>query len=305
MTILTRRVVAAFALALLAAAGGCSGDAGSGERSGPPSVPRIESVPLGDRPFTLHVPSAYKEGTAIPLLVLLHGYTSSGSAQEAYLKIRSEAERRGILYATPNGTMDQRRDRFWNATDACCNRFGSTVDDSAYLADVIAAVSSRYSVDAARVYLVGHSNGAFMSYRMACDHADLIAAIAALNGAMLSDVSECKPSQAVSVLDIHSDGDELIQYGGGLIAGNPYPSAQATVDAWVALNGCDGAPDTSAAPLDLESNVDGPETTVTAYGICRENSTVALWTIHDGRHVPAFTPNFVPAVLDFLLAQSL
>jgi len=155
------------------------------------------------------------------------------------------------------------------------------------------------------VYLVGHSNGAFMSYRMACDHADLIAAIAALNGAMLSDVSECKPSQAVSVLDIHSDGDELIQYGGGVIAGSPYPSAQATVDAWVAFDGCDATADTSAAPLDLESSVDGPETTVTAYGICGENSTVALWTIHDGRHVPAFTPNFVPAVLDFLLAQSL
>ncbi len=102
----------------------------------------------------------------------------------------SEAEKRGLLYAVPDGTTDTRGDRFWNATAACCNFYGSTVDDSTYLTEVIAAVSARYSVDPARVYLAGHSNGAFMSFRMACEHADLIAAIAVLNGAMVNDVSD-------------------------------------------------------------------------------------------------------------------
>jgi polyhydroxybutyrate depolymerase len=264
----------------------------------------MESVPLGDRPFTLYVPSSYRSGTALPLLVLLHGYTSSGSGQERYLEIAPEAEKRGILYAVPDGTMDGRRNRFWNATDACCNFYGSTVDDATYLTEVIAAVSDKYSVDPARIYLAGHSNGAFMSFRMACDHADLIAAIAVLNGAMFNDASRCKPSRPLSVLNIRGDADDLIRYNGGQIGGNGYPSTQLTVNAWVEIDGCSPTPDTTLAPLDLASDVEGAETTVTRYGGCQEEAEVALWTIRGGSHVPAFTPDFVPAVLDFLLAQS-
>jgi polyhydroxybutyrate depolymerase len=285
-----------------------------GEVSGPlpGPTPRIDrpaqqmvSMTLGDRPFTLYVPSSYRIGTALPLLVMLHGYTSSGSRQENYLKIAPEAEARGILYAVPDGTTDTQGDRFWNATNACCNFYGSTVDDSTYLAEVIAAVSARYSVDPARVYLAGHSNGAFMSFRMACEHADLIAAIAVLNGAMLNDMSRCKPSQPVSVLNIRGDADNLIRNGGGQFRGNPYPSTEATVRDWVTLDGCGATPVSSEMMLDLASDVDGVETTMTTYRGCQRNSTVELWTIRDGSHVPAFTANFIPAVLDFLLAQSL
>ncbi len=300
-------MLAAALVVMVTATGGCTGGAPTPglSPSAEPPVQRMESVPLGDRPFTLYVPSAYRAGTALPLLVLLHGYSSSGAGQEGYLKIASEAEKRGILYAVPDGTTDARNDRFWNATEACCNFNGSTVDDSTYLTEVIAAVSARYSVDATRVYLAGHSNGAFMSFRMACEHADLIAAIAVLNGAMFTDMSRCKPSQPVSVLNIRGDADDLIRYDGGRIGGNLYPSTAATVNAWVIHNGCVAVPVNSDSELDLVTDVDGAETTVTTYGGCGENSSVELWRIRGGSHVPAFTPNFVPAVLDFLLAQSL
>jgi polyhydroxybutyrate depolymerase len=160
-------------------------------------------------------------------------------------------------------------------------------------------------VDSRRVYLIGFSNGAFMSFRMACDHADLIAAIAALNGAMWSDPSKCRPSQPVSVLNIRGSADTVIRNPGGSFAGFTYPSTDATVKDWVTLDGCGAAPVNSDTPLDLASDVAGAETTVTAYSGCRQDSTVALWTIRDGSHVPRFTADFVPAVLDFLLAQSL
>ena len=104
-------------------------------------------IQLGDRPFTLHVPSTYEAGKAAPLLVLLHGYTASGQAQEAYLKFAPEADKRGLLYATPDGTVDPRGNRFWNATDACCNLYGATVDDAAYLTDLVKVISTRYTVD--------------------------------------------------------------------------------------------------------------------------------------------------------------
>ena len=102
-----------------------------------------QTIQLGDRPFTLHVPSTYQAGKAAPLLVLLHGYTASGQGQEAYLKFAPEADKRGLLYATPDGTVDPRGNRFWNATDACCNLYGATVDDAAYLTDLVKVISTR------------------------------------------------------------------------------------------------------------------------------------------------------------------
>lgn len=292
----TRSLAVVSALLVLLAGVGCGDEA--------PSVQRMETVQLGDRPFTLYVPGSYRVGTAAPLLVLLHGYTGYSAGQEAYMRIAPEANRRGILYAVPDGIVDQEGNRFWNATDACCNFYGSTVDDSTYLTEVIASVSQRYTVDPARVYLTGFSNGAFMSFRMACEHADLIAAIVAINGAMLNDPSQCRPAQPVSVLNVRGDADDVIRNQGGLFRGNRYPSTESTVSSWVTFNGCTASPEGSASPLDLESSVDGPETSVTTYGGCQRGTTVALWTIRGGPHVPAFTEDFVPALLDFLLAHS-
>jgi len=91
---------------------------------------------------------------------------------------------------------------------------------------------------------------------------------------------------------------------GGGITGHAYPSTETTVADWVGLDGCAGTPDTSAAPLDLDSGLPGAETTVSRYRGCQGGATVELWTMKDGQHVPAVGPAFVPAVLDFLLAQS-
>jgi polyhydroxybutyrate depolymerase len=307
---MSRSRLAVLAVSVAFAVAGCDSAAppaappSSGAPAGVAAGTGTQTIQLGDRPFTLHVPSAYQAGKAAPLLVLLHGYTSSGQGQEAYLRIAPEAEKRGLLYATPDGTVDARNNRFWNATDACCNLYGATVDDAAYLTDLIKAISTRYTVDTTRVYLVGHSNGAFMSFRMACDHADIVTAIAALNGAMWSDTAKCRPSRPVSVLSIRGTADSTIIYGGGAIAGHAYPSTETTVGDWISLDGCGPAADTSAAPLDLDAALPGAETTISRYGGCQSGAKVEAWTMTDGKHVPAVGPAFVPAVLDFLLAQS-
>lgn len=262
------------------------------------------TLTLHDRKFTLHVPDSYDPAKPVPLLVLLHGYTASGAQQESYLKFTPESDRLGFLYAYPDGTTDRRGDRYWNATDACCDLFHTNVDDSRYLSDVIKRIESVYRVDARRVYLAGHSNGAFMSFRMACDHADQITAIAALNGAMWQDPSRCKPSGPVSVLDIRGTADETIAYGGGGIMGNSYPSAATTDEDWLKLDGCAGTP-TTAPALDLVPALPGAETAVQRYATgCTGGSTVETWTINGGSHVPAFGDGFASAVMGFLLARA-
>jgi len=134
-------------------------DGGGGVWSGPIG---------GERPVEVVVPPGYDPAKPAPLLLLLHGYVAGGGLQEVYLDLEPEAAARGYLFAQPFGTTDKTGLPFWNATDACCNFYGSTVDDSAYLAMVIAQIRQAYSVDPTRIFLVGHSNGGFMTHRMAC-----------------------------------------------------------------------------------------------------------------------------------------
>jgi polyhydroxybutyrate depolymerase len=239
-----------------------------------------------------------------PLVILLHGYTSSGQETEDYLKFTAEADARGFLYAHPDGTVDVLGHRFWNATDACCDLGKSHVDDSLYLSTVIDQIKVRYSVDPRRVFIVGHSNGAFMAQRMACDHADQIAAVVSVSGAMAADVSACKPQAPVSVLEIHGTADDVINYDGGMIQGHAYPSVATTVADWVSLNGCQNQADPSAAQLDLDSSLDGNETTVTKYAMgCKRGTEVELWTVTGGGHIPKISPTFAATVSGFLLSH--
>ncbi len=274
-----------------------SGSAGGGGGGG-------GETPIGgDRPVTLFVPSGYDAQKPTPLLVMLHGYGASGALEELYLNFDDEAEKRGFLYATPDGTVDADGKRFWNATPACCNFGNVAVDDVAYIMGFIAQIQARYNVDPKRIFLFGHSNGGFMSYRMACDHAETFAAIASLAGAMFADPSACNPSEPVSVAQIHGTSDDVIDYLGGTTGPASYPPASESVADWGGYNGCDAAPDTSAPPLDLEKSIAGDESTVSRYLNCDPGGAAELWTIQGGSHIPALSTTFAATVFDFLSAH--
>jgi polyhydroxybutyrate depolymerase len=261
--------------------------------------------PFDERPYQLLVPDSYDPGTPTPLIVLLHGYTATGAIQLAYFGLADVAEEQGLLVAYPDGTVDGVNNQFWNATDACCNFSASDVDDVAYLTAVMDDVAARYNVDPARVYMVGHSNGGFMSHRMACDRADRVAAIVSLAGATWADPAQCQPSEPVAILQVHGSSDATIFYGGGVITGNAYPAAADTVASWAALNGCTGELETSETPLDLDGSIAGDETRVDRTAGCPSaGAEVELWTIEKGSHVPSLIqPIWPETIVEFLLAH--
>lgn len=259
-----------------------------------------------DRPIEVLVPDDLDPDEPAPLVVLLHGYGADGAIQTAYFGMAEAAAERGMLLVAPSGTEDVTGLRFWNATDACCARAGggdgTDVDDVGYLLDVIDTVEADHAVDPNRVYLVGHSNGGFMSFRMACDHADVVAAIVSLAGATFADPADCSPTEPVATLQVHGTADETIEYDGGAIRGTAYPSAAETLEAWVANNGCDPEPD-DPAPEPRQLVVDVDPATVIAHSSCDPGGHAELWTIPGGVHIPALTPDFSDQVLDFLLAH--
>jgi polyhydroxybutyrate depolymerase len=260
-----------------------------------------EAALVAARPYTLHEPPQAKDPA--PLVVLLHGYGASGATQAAYLNFAPATDAAGMLLAIPDGTPNALEKRFWNATDACCAGRRTDVDDSSYLRAIVADVAAHHAVDPLRVYFVGHSNGGFMSYRMACDHADVVAAIVSLEAATWADTAKCRPSQSVAVLEIHGTGDQLIKYDGGANSGRRYPGAEQTVKTWARYDGCSLTPDDpEPAPHALE--VGRPPATVTAYTKdCRGNGHAELWTQPNGVHIPALDSTFSTQVVAFLLAH--
>lgn len=261
------------------------------------------SALLEARPYRLVVPA--EKAQPATLVVLLHGYGSSGTVADGYMKLSQLAQQQGFLLAAPDGTVDARGMRFWNATDACCNRDGREVDDVAYLSALIDEVKALYSVDAGRVFVIGHSNGGFMAHRLACERADRVAAIVSLAGATWKSPKRCSPSRPVSVLQVHGVADQVIRYAGGEHApgSTQYPSAMETVSIWAQKNGCGAKPATASALRDfLEPS--GAETREDDFEACPAGGAVTLWSMDKGSHVPALREGFSAALYGWLVAHA-
>ena len=254
------------------------------------------------RPYSEFVPSSYSSTSAVPLVIALHGYSSSGKQLESFVNFKAVAEQRGFILVSPDGTVDATGNQFWNATEVCCNFF-SEVDDDAYLISILNDMESKYSIDRKRIYFVGHSNGGFMSYRMACKHSDRIAAIASLAGATFLNSSDCGAKNPVSVLQIHGTSDATILYNGGAILGKQYPSATASTAQWATFNRCSNNATPRADKLDLVTTIAGNETSITSWNNCRNGTEVELWTLDQGAHTPALSTTFASKVYDFLASH--
>ncbi len=263
------------------------------------SAPRVLSVGTV-RPAQVVVPAG--PAKARPLVLVLHGYGSSGAAIDRYLRLRAAAAARGVVLAFPDGTLENGNgNRFWNATNNCCDFYNSGVDDSAYLASLVDAIAQQTPIDRARVYAFGHSNGGFMAYRLACDHADTFAAVAVLAGATFADKARCAPSKPVSVLSINGTADYIVNIAGGPEF-DPYPSTATSLRYWASYDGC--GPNVTlrrTGTLHLLATGTKRETTTFSSRPCPAGVNVDFWRMAGAPHSPNFNTSFGPDVLAWLL----
>lgn len=286
------------------------GGSASGGGSADGGLTEAQRTILAARPYRVVVPRSYDGGTPAPLVVLLHGYGATGLNQDTYFGLTATAQAKGFILATPDGKVNKVNAHYWNATDACCDYEHTGVDDVAYVGAIIDDLAERYRVDPRRVFLVGHSNGGFMSHRYACEHAEKIAGIASLAGANWKDMAKCQPAQPLAVLQIHGTQDALINYDGGTIQ-NPltfqtagdYPSAVDSVGVFARRFGCAATLSSTGGNLDIDKAVSGAETTRQAFAGCADGGAAELWTMTGGSHIPTLDTTFAPLVWDFLAAH--
>lgn len=260
---------------------------------------------LEARPYREIAPAGVT-GEAAPLVLLLHGYSGNGESLDNVFHFEDLARDNGAFLAVPDGSHDTRGARFWNATDACCNFYGSAVDDVAYLGAVVADMKRKHPIDPKRVYVIGFSNGGFMAHRLACDMSPEIAAIVTLGAMGFKDVTRCRPKETVAVLEVNGDADRIILYDGGVPGGGlphaaPYPSAEESVQGWAVRNRC--SEKTHAAPIDIARDIEASETSVERWAGCAPGGAAELWTIHGAGHVPRLSPAWSNLVWHFLSAH--
>lgn len=250
----------------------------------------------GERPVTVQLPA--KLSKPAPLLILMHSASSSGERQEKNTKLAAAAKKAGMIFIAPDGTIGLDGRRVWNAAKSCCQKPGIDIDDLTYINALIDEIAMELPVDQNRIYMVGHSNGGFMSIAFACS-TGRIAGVVSLAGAMDVD-AECQSERPFNFLQIHGTDDATIKFGGGVHNFHPYTAAEETVSRIAAINQCKPSPFTQIAlkKKDFDRSIQGPETTVHTIEGCK--APTALWRISGGLHSPKLPTNYAEQIISFL-----
>lgn len=186
------------------------------------------------RDYILYVPAIYDGTTNVPLLFNFHGYTSNANQQLFYGDFRPIADTANFIVVHPQGTLDNTGNTHFNVGWG-----GSSVDDFSFTSALLDTLISQYAIDADRVYSTGMSNGGYMSFNLACNLSDRIAAVGSVTGAMVSTtLSNCNASHTTPIIQIHGTNDATVPYNGSAwSAGIPD-----ILNFWSTYNGCTPTP---------------------------------------------------------------
>jgi len=233
------------------------------------------------RTYLVHVPRGYDAKTPLALVFVLHGAMESNENVEELSGMSGKADQEHFLTVYPRGTG---RLPTWNAGNCCGTAVAEHVDDVEFFRALLEKLERDYPVDRKRIYFTGISNGAMMSYRLACEMSEQIAAIAPVEGALNID---CRPKTPVSVLIFHGTADRIVPFDGGMTTQINRSVAEA-VNFWVKRDGCSATPERGEIA----------EARSEKYSACLDGTGVALYAIQGGRHMwpgQRLSGNSVPA----------
>ncbi len=224
------------------------------------------------RSYLLHVPTTYDGTQPAPLIVDFHGIGSTGQSELMESPYPAVADAEGVIIAFPDGLMGPLGSG-WNMGPCCV----ADADDYAFARALVADVQERTCIDPDRVYAVGVLTGGGMVYHLACQAADVFAAVAPAAFDLLEEtVDDCVPSRPITVMSFRGTADTRVPYAGGpssVVPGMPitFLGAEATAQRWAEINGCTGGPSTADANGCI------------SYAGCAEDVDVILCTEEGGR----------------------
>jgi polyhydroxybutyrate depolymerase len=210
------------------------------------------------RRYTVHVPSSLDPNVPVALVLDFHGNGSSASQEAAGSGWAQKADAESFITAYPEGVG-----RGWNVGNCCGEALAGNVDDVGFARAIVAAIASAACVDPKRVYATGISNGAGLAHRLACEAADVFAAIAAASADLVTD--PCTPARPIAELSVRGVRDTLVAYEGGNTGSTGWysPGAKMTLELWKGIDQCTGAAETTREYCETYARcADGVEVTL-------------------------------------------
>ena len=249
--------------------------------TGRTSTGRIRTPDGRTRTYRLYVPSSLVAGRTAPLLVALHGGLGSSAQFEENSGFNALAEANRFVVVYPDGVgsrADGTGPQTWNGGYCCGPAVRDEVDDVGFIRRLLDALGTELNLDPARVYAAGHSNGAIMAYRLACELGDRIVAIGVQAGSL--GVDSCTPARPVSVIHLHGTADTNHPIEGGKgsgVAGVSFRPAPAALDALAAADRCAKMPTVAS----VRGNSD---LTVTTWSGCATGAEVRFVAVEGATH---------------------
>lgn len=243
------------------------------------------------RRYLVHEPPDRDLGRPAPLIFMLHG--GGGSPERTGTRdLNAFADPKGFIVVYPEGLT-----KGWNDGRVIPGR--AQPDDVKFFSVMIDELVRTQNADPRRIFATGMSNGGFMSFRLACDLADKIAAIAPVAGSMgEGSFPTCKPKRPVPVLMINGTKDPLVPYNGGAVArthGRSYPVPD-VMWFWRKVDHCQDMASTANLP-DRDPHDGSTATKTWCTSITDANVEVVNYTVEGGGHTWPGGPQYLPKFL--------
>lgn len=240
------------------------------------------------RSYRMHISPNLHENSTPALLFVLHGGGGTGEGMERSLTLggfNTFSDEQDVLVVYPDGIEKNWNDGRTNVSDPAHEQ---QIDDVGFFTLLIENLSEEFSVDPHRIFVTGISNGAMMSYRLAIELPEKIAAIAPVAGALPIDLISINMSNIpVSVCVLSGTHDPLVPWEGGLVGFPRNPrgivlSVQDSVMYWVEHNICVDTPNSTLLPDSDPKDKTWVQQDIYSHG--QNNTEVVLYTIYNGGH---------------------
>jgi polyhydroxybutyrate depolymerase len=250
------------------------------EAIGPGDHTRTIMMGEQKRTYLVHVPKDYDPKKPAPVVLALHGAAMNGSMMVWFTGLNKTSDKEGFIVVYPSGT-GAGPFLTWNAGGFKGKMAEGRADDVAFIGKLLDDLATIVKVDEKRVYACGMSNGGMMSYRLAAELSDRIAAIAPVAGTIAID--ESKPKRPVPVIHFHGTKDTFVPFEmakGKTPAFMKLKGVEDSIQTWVTLNGCEEKPKIET----LSKDGDEMKVIRKTYGGGKDGAEVVLIVIEEGGH---------------------
>ena len=165
-----------------------------------------------NRTYYMSYPDNISEQESAPLIINMHGFGSNALSQRYYSEMDEFAHEQGIAVVYPQGIVNSIGSTSWNV-----GTFWdfSNLDDVGFIEEMIDKISNDFNIDQDRIYACGMSNGGYMSYELACELEDRIAAFGSVTGNFMLNQSSgqlCEFTREIPIIHFHGTSDSVVDY---------------------------------------------------------------------------------------------